>query len=99
MDMKDLKANWQQVKGSMREHFGSLTDDDMMELENLTGKLQERYNLTHEEAESVITGLKLDDDGNLALATSIEGEGSSEAARRYQDAQHKFAAQNPVTKN
>lgn len=74
MDMNYMSAHWHQVKGSVREHFGKLTDDDLLEIggrvELLVGKLQERYDLSLEEAEKLITGLKFDEDG-MKLETSI----------------------------
>lgn len=103
MNATDIEANWHQFEGFVREKFGELTDDDVAQLngkvENLIGKLQERYNLSLPEAESVITGLQINDQGELELGTMIEGEGSVDAARRFQDAQHQFADENPVTKN
>ncbi len=91
-----LEANWHQVKGKVREQFGKLTDDDLLEVagkvETLVGKLQERYDISLEEAEKMVTGLHLDADG-LELETTIQGEGNVEASRRFQDAQHEFAAE------
>jgi uncharacterized protein YjbJ (UPF0337 family) len=103
MNATDIEANWHQFEGFIREKFGKLTNDDVAQLngkvENLIGKLQERYNLSLAEAESVITGLKINDSGEPELGTTIEGEGSIEASRRFQEAQHQFADENPVTKN
>ncbi|EIJ36447.1 CsbD family protein [Thiothrix nivea] len=98
MDMSNyIEANWHQVKGKVREKFGKLTDDDMLEvagrIETLVGKLQERYDISTEEAEQMVTGLHLDADG-MELETALQGEGNYEASRRFQDAQHEFAAEN-----
>ena len=32
MDTNYLSANWHQVKGKVREQFGKLTDDDLLEI-------------------------------------------------------------------
>lgn len=98
MEMSNyIEANWHQVKGAVREKFGKLTDDDMLEvagkIETLVGKLQERYDISTEEAEQMVTGLHLDADG-MELETALQGEGNYEASRRFQDAQHEFAAKN-----
>ena len=59
----------------VRESFGKLTDDDLLEIggkvEILVGKLQERYNLSLKEAEKLVIGLKIDAEG-MKLETSIE---------------------------
>jgi uncharacterized protein YjbJ (UPF0337 family) len=74
MDTNYLSANWHQVKGKVREQFGKLTDDDLLEIggkiEVLVGKLQERYDLSLEEAEAAVTGLKIDAEG-MKLETNL----------------------------
>lgn len=46
---------WHQIKGKVKEKWGKLTDDDLMQIEGkgeqLAGKLQERYGLARDEAE------------------------------------------------
>ena len=48
-------GQWKQIKGSIKEQWGKLTDDDLTQLEGhgeqLAGRLQERYGLAREEAE------------------------------------------------
>jgi uncharacterized protein YjbJ (UPF0337 family) len=48
-------GQWKQLKGSIKEKWGKLTDDEITQLEGhserLAGKLQERYGLAREEAE------------------------------------------------
>ena len=48
-------GQWKQIKGSIKEQWGKLTDDEITQLEGnsekLAGKLQERYGLAREEAE------------------------------------------------
>ena len=74
MDTNYLSAHWHQVKGAVREKFGKLTDDDLLEIggkvELLVGKLQERYDLSLEEAEAAVTGLKIDAEG-MKLETNL----------------------------
>ncbi len=48
-------GQWKQIKGSIKEKWGKLTDDEITQLEGhseqLVGKLQEKYGLEREEAE------------------------------------------------
>lgn len=50
-----MKGKWKQARGSVKEEWGKLTDDDVDEMDGrkdrLVGKLQERYGLAKDEAE------------------------------------------------
>jgi uncharacterized protein YjbJ (UPF0337 family) len=51
-----LEGNWKQLKGTIKEWWGKLTDDDLMIIDGnrdqLVGRLQERYGWTRERAEA-----------------------------------------------
>jgi len=55
-----IKGSWTQTKGAVKEQWGKLTDDDLMEIqgrrEQLVGKIQTRYGISHEEAEAQVSG-------------------------------------------
>lgn len=55
MNTDRTAGQWKQLKGSIKEQWGKLTDDDLSQLEGhsdqLEGRLQERYGLAREEAE------------------------------------------------
>jgi uncharacterized protein YjbJ (UPF0337 family) len=55
MNKDTLKGQWQQLKGSVREQWGKLTNDDVDQIqgqsEQLVGKIQERYGVARDEAE------------------------------------------------
>jgi uncharacterized protein YjbJ (UPF0337 family) len=55
MNSDRTAGQWKQIKGSIKEQWGKLTDDDLTQLEGhsdqLAGRLQERYGLAREEAE------------------------------------------------
>ncbi len=55
MNWDQGEGKWKQVKGSIKEHWGKLTDDDLDVIagrrDNLVGKLQERYGIAREEAQ------------------------------------------------
>jgi uncharacterized protein YjbJ (UPF0337 family) len=53
-----FKGTWNQTKGAVKEQWGKLTDDDLLEIEGrrdqLVGKIQVRYGITKEEAEAQV---------------------------------------------
>jgi len=55
MNADQLEGKWKQLKGSVKEKWGKLTDDDLDLIagkrDKLIGKLQERYGIRKEEAE------------------------------------------------
>ncbi|QQS12194.1 MAG: CsbD family protein [Rhodospirillales bacterium] len=55
-----VKGSWTTTKGAVKEQWGKLTDDDLLEIEGrrdqLVGKLQQRYGMTREEAERQVIG-------------------------------------------
>lgn len=57
-----IKGAWTQAKGAVREQWGKLTDDDVMEIDGrrevLVGKLQTRYGISHEDAERQVKGFE-----------------------------------------
>jgi uncharacterized protein YjbJ (UPF0337 family) len=58
MNSDQLKGKWKQIKGSAREHWGKLTDDDIEVIggkrDQLIGKIQERYGIAREEAQKQV---------------------------------------------
>ena len=55
MNWDQLEGKWKQVKGSVKQHWGKLTDDDLDYMsgsrDRFVGRLQERYGIAKEEAE------------------------------------------------
>ena len=55
MNKDILKGKWKQFKGSVKQHWSKLTDDDIEfvqgSFEKLVGKVQERHGRTREQAE------------------------------------------------
>ena len=58
MNWDQIEGNWKQFKGSAREQWGKLTDDDLDVVagnrDRLAGKIQERYGVAREDAEKQI---------------------------------------------
>ncbi|HEY4899538.1 MAG TPA: CsbD family protein [Terriglobales bacterium] len=54
MNSDQMQGKWKQMKGSVKEKWGKLTDDDLDIIagrqDQLLGKIQERYGITKEEA-------------------------------------------------
>ena len=55
MNWDQIEGKWAQLKGSAKEKWGKLTDDDWKVIEGkrdqLAGRLQERYGYTKEQVE------------------------------------------------
>lgn len=58
MNWDRIEGNWKQLKGSVRERWGKLTDDHLATInghrEKLVGKIQEAYGIGKDEAERQI---------------------------------------------
>jgi uncharacterized protein YjbJ (UPF0337 family) len=54
MNWDQIAGQWKQMKGQLREKWGSLTDDDLEVIagkrDQLVGRLQVRYGIAKEEA-------------------------------------------------
>lgn len=55
MNWDQVKGNWNEFRGEIKERWGRLTDDDLDVIEGkrdqLIGQLQKRYGIEKEEAE------------------------------------------------
>jgi len=55
MNWDEVGGNWNQVKGSIKQKWGNLTDDDLEYIagsrDKFVGKLQERYGFGKEQAQ------------------------------------------------
>lgn len=56
MNKDIIEGNWKQLKGSIQEKWGKLTDDDLDVIagnrEIMSGKIQERYGIAKDKAEA-----------------------------------------------
>ncbi len=61
MDKLEIRGNWNNVKGKLKEKWGSLTDDDLTLVEGkeeqLIGKIQSRTGKSREEIIKYINSL------------------------------------------
>lgn len=55
MNWDQVKGNWTEFKGKVKQQWGELTDDDLDRMagqrDQLVGQIQKRYGMTREEAE------------------------------------------------
>lgn len=55
MNWDIIGGKWEQLKGSVKETWGDLTDDEITQMngdrDKMSGKLQERYGWTKEEVD------------------------------------------------
>ena len=58
MNQDRIAGQWKQLSGKMREKWGKLTDDDLIQAEGnteyLTGRVQERYGIARDVAEKQV---------------------------------------------
>jgi uncharacterized protein YjbJ (UPF0337 family) len=56
MNSDQFEGKWKQLKGSVKQQWGKLTDDDLASINGkkdvLIGKLQERYGYAKEDAQA-----------------------------------------------
>lgn len=55
MNSDQMQGKWKQMKGTVKERWGKLTDDDVDVIngqnDQLVGKIQEKYGIAKEEAQ------------------------------------------------
>jgi len=60
-NLTELKGNWNEQKGKLKQAFASLTDDDLMYAEGkkdeMFGKLQKKLGKTKEELHAIVNAL------------------------------------------
>lgn len=68
MNWDQVEGKWKQMKGTVKQKWGKLTDDDLDVIagkkDQLVGKIQERYGITREEAQKQVDGYDLQDDSS-----------------------------------
>lgn len=61
MNTTELKGNWEEQKGKLKQAFATLTDNDLMFVkgkhEEMMGKLQIKLGKTKEELHKVMAGI------------------------------------------
>jgi uncharacterized protein YjbJ (UPF0337 family) len=61
MNSTEVKGNWNELKGKLKQQFATLTDNDLMfdegKKEEMYGKLQIKLGKTKEELHKIISSL------------------------------------------
>ena len=64
MNSQTLKGEWNQMKGSVKQKWADLTDDDLQHVngdrDRLVGRVQERYGRSREDAEREVDDWRRD---------------------------------------
>ncbi len=72
MNWDRIEGQWKQMKGSVKERWGKLTDDDLNVIggkkDQLVGRVQERYEIAKDEAQTQV------DEWNKTLAEQNQEE-------------------------
>jgi len=61
MNTTEVKGNWEQQKGKLKQKFATLTDNDLLfaegKKEEMLGRLQTKLGKTKEELHKILSGL------------------------------------------
>lgn len=61
MNTTEIKGNWNEFKGKLKQKYAELTDDDLLfeegQQDELIGKLQEKFGKTKDEVKKMISEL------------------------------------------
>ncbi|KQX15836.1 CsbD family protein [Flavobacterium sp. Root420] len=61
MNTTEIKGNWNELKGKLKQKYANLTDDDLMYAEGkedeIYGRLQQKLGKTKEEVQQIISDL------------------------------------------
>jgi uncharacterized protein YjbJ (UPF0337 family) len=61
MNSTELKGNWNELKGKLKQQYADLTDDDLLYEEGkedeMYGKVQQKLGKTKEEVQKIISDL------------------------------------------
>ena len=61
MNTTEIKGNWNEMKGKLKQKYADLTDDDLLYAEGkedeMYGKVQQRLGKTKEEVQQIISDL------------------------------------------
>ena len=62
MNTTEIKGNWNEMKGKLKQQFATLTDNDLMfadgKKEEMFGRLQVKLGKTKEELHKILSDLK-----------------------------------------
>jgi uncharacterized protein YjbJ (UPF0337 family) len=86
MNWDQIEGKWKQFKGSFKEKWGKLTDDDLNVIagkrDQLVGRIQERYGIKREEAQREVDAFVGTISAGDPTGTEQETLRSSGSARR-----------------
>ncbi|MBV9404102.1 MAG: CsbD family protein [Acidobacteriaceae bacterium] len=81
MNSDQIEGKWKQLKGSVKQRWGKLTDDDLTAIsgkkDQLVGRLQERYGITKEQAQREAEEWAKAANADLDASTAGAGAGTN----------------------
>jgi uncharacterized protein YjbJ (UPF0337 family) len=84
MNLERWAGMWKQLKGSMKEHWGELTDNPLVALagtrDRLAGRLQERYGVSKEQSTRPLKASRTQP--RLVRLESVKGQANPKAQER-----------------
>lgn len=76
MNSDEMRGKWNQMKGSVKQQWAKLTDDDLTAIDGsrdkLIGKIQERYGITKEKAEQQLGEWRMPTSSGTTTSTREE---------------------------
>jgi uncharacterized protein YjbJ (UPF0337 family) len=78
MNWYEIAGNWMQIKGKVKEHWGKLTDNDLIAVagrrDQLAGVLQQKYGYAKSQVEKELESFS---QGLIPIPVSDKSEGRS----------------------
>ncbi len=99
---EQIRGNWNEIAGRLKEHWGQLTDDDLQRAkgsaDQLVGVVQQKTGAARSEVEQFINGLFNSGFGERAADTASQyldsaQQMAAEASEYARDRAHRIAAQ------
>ena len=89
VNTQELQGSWNQVKGQVKEKWGSLTDDDLQlhggNLDQIVGKIQQKTGETREAVEGFLNDLTSRSASALSQAAETAGQYAQRAGHQIAD--------------
>jgi uncharacterized protein YjbJ (UPF0337 family) len=90
MNTQEMRGDWNQVKGKVKQNWGQLTDDELSEVEGnidgLIGLVQQKTGQAREHIERVLHDISQQAGGSFTAATETAREYAGQAAEQLRGA-------------
>jgi uncharacterized protein YjbJ (UPF0337 family) len=90
MNTQEMRGDWNQVKGKVKQNWGQLTDDELSEVEGnidgLIGLVQQKTGQAREHIERILHDISQQAGGSFTAATETAREYAGQAAEQLRGA-------------